>query len=70
MDLKNPNFKEKCPSLSALRVPCDPSENPCLWFCYFSFPPFLSFFVNAKSAMDEDLSIASSFFFKVNLCVL
>lgn len=65
MGLKNPNFKEKCPPLSAQRVPCDPSENHCLWFCYLSFPSFLSFFVNAKSAMDEGLSIASSFFFQV-----
>ena len=76
MGLKNPNFKEKCPPLSVQRVPCDPSENHCLWFCYLSFPSFLSFFINAKSAMDEGLSIASSLFFtaffsfKVNSCVL
>ena len=34
------------------------------------FLPLLPFFVNAKSAMDEGLSIASSFLFKVNSCVL
>ena len=42
MGLKNPDFKEKCPPLSAQCVPCDPSENHCLWFCYLSFPSFLS----------------------------